>query len=124
MDLEHVWHPDSFGTQFSNSFLTIDVNRLSNDKVWCDVDKVPPWAILKSNMLLCEPQFFGPEPEAKAYLLRKLGLVVPSYKNLCKVCISPSKELEEVKTSSWLGRKINYDSLYGKSVAAEPTQPC
>lgn len=200
IDLDHVRHLDSFGTQFSNGFLIIAVNGLSLDKVWCDQDRVPPRALSKSNVLLWEPQFFGPEPGAevepdllpqdvdqthhvlpstqpnslmnpihhvtefdvltdlspkkarvsynpkqgkpfrlsniairgnKQHLRGKGGfvgsrgsvvrLVVPSYKNIYEVCISPSKELEEAETSSWLERKRNYDCLYGKSVAAEPT---
>ena len=41
LDLDHVWHPDSFETQFTNGTLTIVVNGLSLDKVWANPYRVP-----------------------------------------------------------------------------------
>ena len=35
-DYAHMWHLDSYGTQFTNGTLTIAVNGLSLDKDWCD----------------------------------------------------------------------------------------
>ncbi|KAM1240362.1 hypothetical protein ACFX2J_045690 [Malus domestica] len=35
-DHGHMWHPVSYGTQFTNNTLTIAVNGLSLDKDWYD----------------------------------------------------------------------------------------
>ncbi|TQE01786.1 hypothetical protein C1H46_012586 [Malus baccata] len=35
-DYGHLWHPDSYGTQFTNDTLTITVNGLSLNKDWYD----------------------------------------------------------------------------------------
>ncbi|KAB2612807.1 hypothetical protein D8674_035123 [Pyrus ussuriensis x Pyrus communis] len=35
----HIWHPDSFGTQFLNGTLTIAINGLSLDNDWCDPNR-------------------------------------------------------------------------------------
>lgn len=43
-DFGHIWHPDSFGTQYTNGTLTIVVNGLSLEKNWCDPKRIPPWA--------------------------------------------------------------------------------
>lgn len=62
LNLDHVWHPNNYGTQFTNGSLTIAINGLSIDKVWCDLHKVPPWAFKNFGVLLCDPHHFGPEP--------------------------------------------------------------
>ncbi|CAN6585889.1 unnamed protein product [Malus baccata var. baccata] len=41
-DYGHLWHPDSYGTQFTNDTLTITVNGLSLNKDWYDPSKIPP----------------------------------------------------------------------------------
>lgn len=48
-DLDHMWHPDSFGTYFTNGSLTLAINGL--DKVWCDPKRILPWAFLNANGL-------------------------------------------------------------------------
>ncbi|KAM2301703.1 hypothetical protein FF1_032429 [Malus domestica] len=36
LDYAHIWHLDSYDTQFTNGTLTIAVNGLSLEKYWCD----------------------------------------------------------------------------------------
>ncbi|KAM1515819.1 hypothetical protein EV2_015352 [Malus domestica] len=47
-----MWHPDSYGTQFTNNTLTIVVNGLSLDKDWYDPSRIPPWALQNVGGLL------------------------------------------------------------------------
>ncbi|KAM0978974.1 hypothetical protein ACFX2C_014890 [Malus domestica] len=51
-DYGHLWHPDSYGTQFTNDTLTITVNRLSLNKDWYDPSRIPPWALQNVGGLL------------------------------------------------------------------------
>lgn len=51
-DYGHIWHPDSYGTQFTNGALTIAVNRLSLEKDWCDPQRLPPWTLKNVGGLL------------------------------------------------------------------------
>lgn len=41
LDLDHTWHPDSYGSHFTNGTLTIAVNGLSLFGNWCDPQRVP-----------------------------------------------------------------------------------
>ncbi|KAM1590949.1 hypothetical protein EV1_034629 [Malus domestica] len=61
-DLDHMWHPDSFRTHFTNGLLTLAINYLSLDKVWCHAKRIPPWVFLNANGLTHTQQFFEPEP--------------------------------------------------------------
>lgn len=40
-NLGHIWHPDNFGTQFSNGTLTITINDLSLEKDWYALAQLP-----------------------------------------------------------------------------------
>ncbi|KAB2604676.1 hypothetical protein D8674_037996 [Pyrus ussuriensis x Pyrus communis] len=50
-DLDHIWHPNSFGTHFMNDLLMLTINGLSLAKVWCDQKRIPPWAFLNAKGL-------------------------------------------------------------------------
>ncbi|RXH87460.1 hypothetical protein DVH24_034360 [Malus domestica] len=51
-DYGHIWHLDSYGTQFTNGTLTIDVNGLSLENDWCDPQRLPPWTLKNVGGLL------------------------------------------------------------------------
>ncbi|KAM1949580.1 hypothetical protein ACFX15_009619 [Malus domestica] len=55
-DYGHMWHPDSYGTHFTNGTLTIAVNGLSLEKNGCDPNRIPPWAFENVDGLLLDAE--------------------------------------------------------------------
>lgn len=113
-DYGHMWHLDSFGTQFSNGILSIAVNGLCLSQVWCNPARVPPWAFDNADGLLLALNSLQAAPKNLSLKdcfpsgidLSMIGDLSPSYSQpnkfsveLTSVCVtSPSTTKEHIST--------------------------
>ncbi|KAM2746347.1 hypothetical protein PS2_021940 [Malus domestica] len=90
MDIDNKWHPYRFGTQFFNETLTIAINGLILDKVWCDPDQAKSGNQDKSK---------GARSGFRKSKNFDFPHISTSDVELCDVLVSPSNDLDEAESS-------------------------